>query len=277
VSAGSGRPAASPPLIGANYTHYANVDCSLDNTGIVTHYQDPGIRRLVRAQLAAMHQAGIETLRLLLWHMTDATGQNWGIVSSGGGVLADPYRSNLIRYLSDVRAAGFQQLTLVFGPEWTNWPLGGNYDPATFHENWQFISNVVPLVRQYGPASTHIDLSNEVIGGQFDSPAVVAATCGLPDGYRTPASSGTASALAIAARTDRSADTAIMSRLSSAACSEARSCSIRSTRLSIRARHAGRGAINVPARRMQRGYCQIRSPLACQATIGAGWCLVVRG
>jgi hypothetical protein len=176
VSAGSGRPAASPPLIGANYTHYKNADCSLANTGIVTHYQDPGIRRLVRAQLAAMHKAGVETLRLLLWHMTDATGQNWGIVPSGGGLLAEPYRSNLIRYLSDVRAAGFQQLTLVFGPQWTNWPLGGNYDPATFDENWQFIRTVVPLVKQYGPASTHIDLSNEVIGGQFDSPSVVATT-----------------------------------------------------------------------------------------------------
>jgi hypothetical protein len=124
VSAGSGRPAASPPLIGANYTHYKNADCSLANTGIVTHYQDPGIRRLVRAQLATMHKAGVKTLRLLLWHMTDATGQNWGIVPSGGGLLAEPYRSNLIRYLSDVRAAGFQQLTLVFGPQWTNWPLG---------------------------------------------------------------------------------------------------------------------------------------------------------
>src|SRR5438270_1183294 len=116
ATAGSGRSAPSPLLIGANYTHYANAGCSLANTGIVTHYQDRGIRRLVRAQLAAMHAAGIQTLRLLLWYLSDAGDENWGPVSSGGGRIAEPYRSNLIRYLSDVRSAGFKQLTLAFSP-----------------------------------------------------------------------------------------------------------------------------------------------------------------
>jgi hypothetical protein len=176
VTAGSGRSAGSPSLIGANYTHYENVNCSLDDTGIVTHYQDPGIRRRVRAQLAAMHAAGVQTLRLLLWHMTDASGQYWGVVSSGGGRLAEPYRSNLIRYLSDVRSAGFEQLTLAFAPQYTNGPLDPAYEPATFDENWQFIHDVRPLVKRFGPASTHIDLSNEVPAGEFDSPSVVAAT-----------------------------------------------------------------------------------------------------
>src|SRR6266536_2398852 len=110
----AGKESAGVPLIGANYTHYVNPGCSLDH-GIVTHYEWPGVRRRVRAQLAAMRAAGIQSLRFLLWYMSDATGQNWGIVSSGGGRLAGPYRSNLIHYLSDVRESGIEQLTLAFG------------------------------------------------------------------------------------------------------------------------------------------------------------------
>ena len=174
MAAGTGRPAQSRPLIGANYTHYANADCSLAGTGIVTHYQDPGVRRLVRGQLADMRAAGVQTLRLLLWYMTDASGTNWGPVSSRGGRLAEPYRSNLIRYLADVRHAGFRQLTVSFSPEYHNLPLDPAYEPSTFEENWNFIRDVVPLVKRYGPVSTHIDLSNEEPGGDWDSRTAVA-------------------------------------------------------------------------------------------------------
>jgi hypothetical protein len=154
------KASAPVPLIGANYTHYVNPNCSLDY-GIVTHYDWPGVRRRVRAQLAAMRAAGIQSLRLLLWYMSDATGQNWGIVSSAGGRLAEPYRSNLIHYLSDVRQSGIEQLTLAFGPTWTNDPLGTNYDPAMFEEDWAFVRDVRPLLKRYGPPSTRVDLMSE--------------------------------------------------------------------------------------------------------------------
>jgi hypothetical protein len=173
-SAGQAGTAVTPPLIGANYTHYQNVNCSLDDTGIVTHYDWPGIRRRVRAQLAAMRAAGIQTLRLLLWHMSDATGQRWGIVSSAGGRLAEPYRSNLIRYLSDVRRARFERLTLAFGPTWTNSPLGGNYDAAMFDEDWRFVRDVRPLLKRYGPASTRVDLLSEGAPPGWERPTVLA-------------------------------------------------------------------------------------------------------
>jgi len=160
VGSASGTRTVGSPLIGANYTHYANANCSLDD-GIVAHYDRVGVRRLVRAQLAAMRAAGIESLRLLLWHMSDATGQTWGIVPSGGGRLAEPYRSNLIRYLNDVRRSGMAQLTLAFGPTWTNDPLGTNYDPAMFDEDWAFVRDVRPLLKRYGPPSTRVDLMSE--------------------------------------------------------------------------------------------------------------------
>jgi hypothetical protein len=144
------------PLIGVNYNHFAFPDCSLDDTGIVLTYEEPGVRTTVRHQLAAMRAAGIQTLRLLLWHVTDAGDMRWGVVSSRGGRIAEPYRSNLIHYLSDVRKAGFEQLTLAFAPQGAHMPLGGFYDPATFVENWEFVRDVRPLLKEFGPASTHV-------------------------------------------------------------------------------------------------------------------------
>src|SRR5262249_58463119 len=80
--------------------------------------------RLVRSQLAAMHAAGLSTIRILFWNMTDITGQDWGVLPSAGGKLVEPYRSNLIRFVSDVRAAGFMVFTVDFSPQWTNNPIG---------------------------------------------------------------------------------------------------------------------------------------------------------
>src|SRR5207247_6126710 len=97
----------------------------------------PAARIAVKRQLAAMRAAGIVSLRLLLWHMHDASGQAWGVVSSAGGRIREPSRSNLIHYLSDARAAGFKRLTVVFGPMWTNDPIGfpdNIYDPSLFEE-----------------------------------------------------------------------------------------------------------------------------------------------
>ena len=166
--------ATSAPLIGVNYTHVAFPNCSLDDTGIVLTYDERGVRAEVRRQLAAMRAAGIQTLRLLLWHVTDAATMRWGVVSSGGGHLAEPYRSNLIHYLGDVRRAGFEQLTLVFAPEGANMPLGGFYDSATFDANWEFIRDVRPLLKEYGPASTRVDLINEGAPPAWESPDVLA-------------------------------------------------------------------------------------------------------
>jgi hypothetical protein len=163
-SSAARRVAAPPPLIGANYSHFENENCSLEDTGIIRHYDVPGVRARVNAQLVAMRSAGIETLRLLLWHMTDVGSHRWGVVSSSGGRLSEPERSNLIRYVRDVRSAGFGQLTVSFGPMWTNSPFGQPqyvYDPSKLEENWSFIRDVRALLKLHGPASIRIDLINE--------------------------------------------------------------------------------------------------------------------
>src|SRR6266568_6194834 len=112
------RESAPVPLIGASYTHFWNPDCSLGGTGIV-EFED-GARVTIKRQLAAMRAAGIESLRLIMWNTHDATGQSWGVISSAAGRILEPYRSNFIAYLSDVRDAGFKRLTIAFSPQGPN-------------------------------------------------------------------------------------------------------------------------------------------------------------
>src|SRR5439155_19739811 len=90
VSGSSRAASGEPPLIGATFTHTSLVGCDLDQTAIVLHYDSPGVRRLVQSQLAAMHAAGLQTIRILLWHMTDITGHDWGVLPSAGGKPVEP-------------------------------------------------------------------------------------------------------------------------------------------------------------------------------------------
>lgn len=152
------------------YSHTSLAGCSLDNTGIVRTYHTPGTRRLVRSQLAAMRKAGLSSLRIILWNMTDDTGQRWGVVPSAGGRLSEPYRSNLVRFASDVARAGFERLTVAFSPQWTNNPIGeygpsgliaDRWDPSKFEENWSFIADARKLVEPVGPADTRWDFFQE--------------------------------------------------------------------------------------------------------------------
>ena len=172
-SAGADVPA---PLIGVTYTHFALTNCDLQGgTGIVEHYSDPGVRRRVRSQLAAMRAAGIGSIRTFLWFMSDASGQGWGVVSSAGGKLSEPERSNLIRFVSDVRTAGFRRLTVAFGPQWSNDPIGAylptgiedHWDPTKLNENWSFIADVHRLVTPHAPADTVFDILSEVPPSQY--------------------------------------------------------------------------------------------------------------
>jgi hypothetical protein len=155
------RTSASAPLIGVNYNHYAIIGCNL--YGGLLAAGDFGHAAILQ-QLAAMHAAGLQTLRLFIWHMHDAGTQTWGVVSSAGGHLSDRARLNLIWYLKAVRAAGFLQLSVVFGPQGSNDPIGfpaNMYDSSLFSENWNLIRSVRPIVKQFGPLSTHFDLQNE--------------------------------------------------------------------------------------------------------------------
>ena len=157
----------SRPLLGVNYTHHAFPNCSFNGTGILRSYSKPGIAAKVHAQLLRMRKAGIQTIRTIIWHMTDATGQIWGPIPSAGGRPSEPYRTNLIRYLTEVRRFGFARLTVSFGPQQDNNPLLSQYDQGKFSENWRFIQTVRALVKRHGPRDTRIDLLNEAAPSSF--------------------------------------------------------------------------------------------------------------
>jgi hypothetical protein len=152
-------PPAHRPLIGVNYTHYAFPNCTFHRTYIPAWYHRPGVAQKVHEQLAGMRKAGIATIRTVLWH--DATGQDWGPLPSAGGRLREPYRTNLIRYVTEVRRFGFARLTIAFEPERTHNPLRRAYTPDKLAENWRFIREVRSAVERHGPRDTRFDLFSE--------------------------------------------------------------------------------------------------------------------
>jgi hypothetical protein len=153
--------AVAAPLVGSNYTHHSFAGCSWNGNGILRTYVASGVEDDVHQQLREMRRAGAESLRHIVWHMRDVAGQRWGVVPSRGGRLPEPFRSNLIAYLTQVHGAGFRRLTISFSPQWTNSPLRDNYAATHFEENWAFIQDIRGLAVEHGPADVRFDLLNE--------------------------------------------------------------------------------------------------------------------
>lgn len=166
VAGGGARPSAGnppAPLLGADWIRYREDAPYCSGPPILLHYHEQGVREQLRAELSAMRAAGMRALRLFIYHATDVR-DNSSLVSSAGGRLAEPYRTNLADFLDDVRAAGFSTFTITFNPWFENDPIGYTqvpYDPTKLDENWRFIADVRPLVKAHGPRTTWIDLINE--------------------------------------------------------------------------------------------------------------------
>jgi len=157
--------AGQVPLIGADLVNTDPLPPHCWNGSIVPDYGKPGVRARMQDDLAAMRAAGLQTFRIFLYH-EHGDPVNTNVMSSSGGRLSEPFRTNLINLLTDIRKAGFVQVTLAFNPWGPNDPTenfsdGATYDPSLFDENWGFIRDVRPLLKQYGPPSTHVDLLNE--------------------------------------------------------------------------------------------------------------------
>lgn len=172
-SSASGRlRAVAPraPLLGVNLIQYRFYAPYCWGNHILLDYHQLAVREEIIPALHAMRAAGVETLRLQLVHMHGTT--HW--IPSDGGRIHEPYRTNLINLLTDIRHAGFEQVTIQFSPRGPNEPAGwyaddpGPYNPALFDENWGFIRDARTLVKQYGPASSHFDIYNEGAPGDWD-------------------------------------------------------------------------------------------------------------
>jgi hypothetical protein len=148
------------PLIGVNYTHYAFPNCTfLRRNYVIAGYQNPGGATKVHEQLRQMRRSGIGSLRTVVWY--DAAGQAWGPIPAPGGALLEPFRTNLVRYVTEIRRFGFARLTIAFEPKGSDNPLPRMYQPSLFAENWRIIQAVRAIVKRYGPSRTRFDLFSE--------------------------------------------------------------------------------------------------------------------
>jgi hypothetical protein len=161
-----GREASSaglPILLGADVSNYSGGSPPLCyGPSILYDYGAASVRARIRDQLAAMRAAGLWSLRVFLTYDRDAS-ENAYFVPAEPGRLIEPFRTNLIDYLSDIRRAGFIRVTLAFDARASVDPDGryGPYNPATFDAVWGLIRDTRPLLKQFGPADTRVDLLNE--------------------------------------------------------------------------------------------------------------------
>jgi hypothetical protein len=166
------------PEIGVTYTDLAvSPDCNLNaSLGLLKTYHWPGVRTRARRQLAAMRAAGIDSIRILVWNLSDPAANDTNNLPSAGGRLAEPYRTNLIEFATDVRSAGFKSLIVEYSPQWTNNPIGDwgpnglavdRWDPSKFDENWSFIADTRSLFKTYGPTETWFDPASEMAPSDY--------------------------------------------------------------------------------------------------------------
>jgi hypothetical protein len=102
-----------------------------------------------------MRAAGVDSIRILIWHLSQPSEPDSTNLASAGGRLFEPYRTNLIRFSGDVRSAGFKSMVVEYSPQWTNNPFGewgpngptkDTWDPSKFEENWSFIRDTRALI-----------------------------------------------------------------------------------------------------------------------------------
>ena len=56
---------------------YSHFSCYLDKTGIVAYLDWPHSRWLLRYLLSEIRQAGLTSLRIIVWDRSDASPQTW--------------------------------------------------------------------------------------------------------------------------------------------------------------------------------------------------------
>jgi hypothetical protein len=172
TSATAARRDVPQPLLGADY--YAT-DCH-GGPALIQNAPDP---TLEREQLFAMHTAGLNSMGLVLNYTTDPNHLNdahgGAVPIQPDGTLGEPYRTRLITYLTDVRDAGFTDVTLRFQPHGPNspqpWTSGGyvdDWDPSLYTNDWHFIEDVHGLAKQYGPPQSHFDILAEGPPSDYD-------------------------------------------------------------------------------------------------------------
>ena len=160
----------SLPLVGAYYSHYQFPNCWVAQGYILADYQKPGVRDIVKQHLSLMKQDGIQSIRFNVWFEHNPAANpdpsfKWTIPSATGQIT-EPYRTNLINFLTDIKTAGFENLMVSIPPMGEN-RLGGVSGVGTsdeavhFEETWSFMQNIHDLVKQFGPQNVKFDIGPE--------------------------------------------------------------------------------------------------------------------
>jgi hypothetical protein len=162
----------SQPLVGGDYYQ---TSCNGGREDLLKGSPDPVLER---DQLFAMHASGLNSLRLTINYTSDpslANGGHGGALVVPTGALVEPYRSLLVRYLTDARAAGFTDITIAFYPygpnsplPWTTGEYVDDWNPALYAADWRFVQDVRAVTKDYGPAESHFDLMAEGPSSDYD-------------------------------------------------------------------------------------------------------------
>ncbi len=172
-----------PTLVGANYNLYkacfgpGGSHIGTQPNFIVSHYQKPGVRDTVKAQLKAMRGNSIESLRTLVFFANYPTQEVTGVINIDDPVQRAALVKSIDEYASDVQAAGYKRLVISFNPMGYNSPLDyvrawlvpegqpiPGFDPVYVEKNLELIGEVRAAAVQHETAGfeVELDLFNEV-------------------------------------------------------------------------------------------------------------------
>lgn len=123
-----------------------------DPYGIVANYHRGNVRVRVLRTLSAMRASGQEVVSTGIVHLRApgaASDGTWGgtLLDSTGGDLHPQMRSNLQRFLNDIRGYGFREILFRFFPQGDNTPTEWtSFSESHFQENLSLIRNTRALV-----------------------------------------------------------------------------------------------------------------------------------
>ncbi len=148
--------------------------CDREPYGVLFNYDTKASE--INAQLAVLFANGQRRLRLMIFHLeydyqfvngvlvhNPPSVPGGTLVDSTGGKLTPRILANLAGLLAAIKAAGFEEVEIAFGPQGANnlgsWP---SWQEAYFQQNWEVIQSTRPVIAAAG-IPYHIDLLNEGI------------------------------------------------------------------------------------------------------------------
>lgn len=172
-----------PTIVGANYNIYTacfgpgGSHIGTQPNFIVSHYQKPGVRDTVKAQIKAMRGNSIESLRTLIFFANYPTQEVTGVINIDDPAQRAALVKSVDEYTADVQAAGYKKLVFSFNPMGYNSPLDyvrawlvpegqpiPGFEPVYVGKNLELIGEVraAALKHETADFEVELDLFNEV-------------------------------------------------------------------------------------------------------------------